>query len=129
MSTAEQQLTALFQQLGAADQATLLSFAAFLASRGPGGSVPAVPVVQEPVVIPDPEQIARPAEESIVAALKRLAKTYPMLDKSAMLTATSDLVATAIMQGGDPSGVIDQLQEIFASHYEQLVRDNEEPGA
>ena len=123
MASAEQQLTGYFQQLAAADQATLLAFAAFLASRG--GPSPSVTVKPpEPVTIPEPELIARPDEESIVGGLKRLSKSYPMLDKAEMLSATSDLVATNIMQGSEPAGVIDELEDIFRTHYEQLVSDN-----
>ena len=71
-----------------------------------------------------PEIIERPAEESVVGALKRLSRSYPMLDKTEMLSATSDLVATSIMQGSDPAGVIDELEEIFHTHYEQLKSAN-----
>ena len=123
MASAEQQLTEYFQQLAAGDQATLLAFAAFLASRG-GPSHNATVKPPEPVAIPEPEIIARPDEESIVGALKRLSKSYPMLDKAEMLNATSDLVATNIMQGSEPVGVIDELEDIFRTHYEQLVSDN-----
>ena len=123
MASAEQQLSEYFRQLDAGDQATLLAFAAFLASRSPA---PAVTVKAEPVTIPEPEIIERPAEESVVGALKRLAKSYPMLDKTEMLSATSDLVATTIMQGTDPVGVIDELEEIFSTHYEQLVSGNKD---
>jgi len=117
VASAEQQLTELFRQLTAGDQLTILAFAEFLASRRPAG---AVAVSKEPVVIPEPEAIERPVEESVVGALKRLAKTYPMLDKTRMLGATSDLVASTIMQGADPVGVIDQLENIFRAHYEKL---------
>jgi hypothetical protein len=121
MASAQQQLTELFQQLGAADQATLLAFAAFLASRAPTHGIP---VKQEPRVLPEPVLIERPAEESVVGALKRLSKSYPMLNKAEMLSATSELVATTIMQGSDPAGVIDKLEEIFSSHYEQFKSGN-----
>ena len=127
MASAEQQLNKFFRQLGAADQATLLAFAAFLASRGAAPAIPALPnepVQQEPEIIAEPEVIERPAEESVVGALERLSRTYPMLAKKAMLNATSDLVATTIMQGADPAGVIDQLEEIFNTHYEQLKTGN-----
>ena len=123
MVSPEQQLTEYFQQLAAGDQATLLAFAAFLASRG-GPSHNATVKPPEPVTIPEPEIIERPDEESIVGALKRLSKSYPMLDKAEMLNATSDLVATNIMQGSDPAGVINELEEIFSSHYAQLVSAN-----
>ena len=56
----------------------------------------------------------------MVAALKRLSKTYHMLDKTEMLGATSDLVATSIMQRTDAVIVVDELEEIFRSHYEKL---------
>lgn len=121
MASVQQQLTELFQQLGAGDQATLLAFAAFLASRTPAHSAT---VKVEPEVVPEPELIERPAQESVVGALKRLSKSYPMLNKAEMLSATSDLVATNIMQGSDPVGVIDELQEIFRRHYEQMKSGN-----
>jgi hypothetical protein len=117
MRPGQKELLDLFEQLGAAQRETLLAFAGFLVARQ--GNLPAVPPAA-PVVIPPPEPIERPAAESIVAALKRLARTYPMLDKSEMLGATSDLVATSIMQGGDTVPVIDELEEIFATHYRQL---------
>ena len=123
MASAEQQLTEHFQQLDAGDQATLLAFAAFLASRSPARTV-TVKTEPEAVIIPEPEIIQRPEKESVVGALKRLSKSYPMLDKTEMLSATSDLVATTIMQGTDPVGVIDELEDIFSTHYEQLVSGN-----
>lgn len=123
MASAEQQLTELFRQLGVSGQSTLLEFAAFLASRTPARRVA---VNSEPEVIPEPELIERPAEESVVGALKRLSKSYPMLDKTVMLSATSDLVATTIMQGSDPVGVIDELEVIFSKHYEQLKSGNKD---
>ena len=117
MASSEQVLAEIFRKLAAGDQATLLAFAAFLAGRS---SSPAVAVNREPVAVPDPEIIERPSEESVVGGLKRLSKTYPMLDKSEMLGATSDMVATHVMQGSDPVGVIDQLELVFAKHYSDL---------
>ncbi|MCK5383767.1 MAG: Crp/Fnr family transcriptional regulator [Gammaproteobacteria bacterium] len=117
MASAEQQLTAFFRQLTAEDQLTLLRFAEFLAGRSSPG---VVAVSREPVVVPEPEVIERPAGESVVAALKRLSKTYPMLDKTEMLSATSDLVAANIMQGTDAVEVVDQLEDIFRGLYEKL---------
>jgi hypothetical protein len=117
MNDTEQRLLGLLRQLGATEQASLLAFAEFLCSRQPAraASNPA-----QPLAIPDPEPIARPPVESVVAGLKRLARTYPMLDKSEMLSATSDIVATHIMKGTAPAAVIDQLEGIFREHYEQL---------
>ena len=55
-----------------------------------------------------------------MAGLKRLSQTYPMLSKTEMLTATSELVARNIMLGTDPAQVIDQLEDIFREHYRKL---------
>ena len=121
MASAQQQLTELFQQLGAADQATLLAFAAFLASRATPRNVA---VKTESEVLPEPLMIERPRQESIVGALKRLSKSFPMLNKAEMLSATSELVATSLMQGSDPAGVIDELEKIFNAHYEQFKSGN-----
>jgi len=62
----------------------------------------------------------RPERESVVAGLKRLSQTYPMLSKTEMLSATSDLVARNIMLGTDAAQVIDQLEDIFREHYRKL---------
>ena len=117
MKTAQQQLADLFAGLDEGGQASLLAFAEVLASRN---SAPPSASERPSVNVPAPENIARPADESIVAALKRLAKTYPMLDKAEMLGATSDMVATHVMQGTDATLVIDQLEAVFADHYRQL---------
>ena len=118
MVSSDAQLLAIWGHLGAADRATLLAFAEFLQQRGAPSEQRPVP--SRPVIIPEPEAIERPAKESVVAALKRLSKTYSMLDKSEMLSATSDMVATHIMQGTEASVAIDQLEEIFSEHYRQL---------
>ena len=117
MNTAQQQLADLYAGLDESGQASLLAFAEFLASRN---SAPPSAPKRLQANVPEPENIARPAEESIVAALKRLAKTYPMLDKTEMLGATSDMVATHVMQGTDAALVIDQLEAVFADRYRQL---------
>ena len=122
MDVTEQQLIGCFRQLDAADRATLLAFAEFLAQRDPA-AVPAAPApaaVATPAVIPAPEPIERPASETVVGALKRLSRTYPMLDKSQMLSATSDLVAQHILQGTAASEAIDALEQVFREHYRQL---------
>lgn len=118
MASPDEQLLAVWRHLGSGDRATLLAFAEFLQQRGTPSEQR--PVASPPAGIPEPEAIERPAEESVVAALKRLAKTYPMMDKSEMLSATSDLVATHIMQGTETGPVIDQLEDIFSKHYRQL---------
>ena len=117
MNDIEQRLLGLLQQLGETEQSSLLAFAEFLCGRQ---SARATNTPAQPPAIPEPEPIERPPVESVVAGLKRLARTYPMLDKSEMLSATSDIVATHIMKGTEPAAVIEQLEGIFREHYERL---------
>ena len=78
MASRDDRLLEFFRRLDTADQSTLLAFAEFLAFRS-GPVADAKPVVKQEVA--EPEPIPRPEEESVVAAVKRLSKTYPMLNK------------------------------------------------
>ena len=104
----EQRLRRIFTQLPLAERKTLLAFAEFLQSR----------VVQDSTIPLSPQLIPRPSKESVVAAIKRLSKSYPMLDKSKMLDETSTLMTEHIMHGRDAVEVIDKLEEVFLQHYE-----------
>lgn len=112
----------LLEGLSAADQTAVINFAEFLSSRS--GSLPLpVPSSLEPVLpveVPEPESIPRPEDEKVVAAVKRLSKTYFMLDKKAMLGETSDLVTQHIIQGRDVVEVIDELETLFIQKYQSL---------
>ena len=79
-----------------------------------------MPIDRIPVTWVKPEAIARPEGEKVVAAVKRLSKTYYMLDKKQMLGATSDLVTQHLLQGRDAVDVIDELESLFAQHYRKL---------
>ena len=121
MDGAEQQLIQYFRKLGAADRATLFAFVEFLAQRDAVAVTSQTAIhVAKPAVIPEPEPIERPVSETVVGALKRLSRTYPMLDKSQMLGATSDLVAQHILQGTEASEAIDALEQVFRDHYRLL---------
>jgi hypothetical protein len=123
MASSERQLLDFYRRLGPDGQATLLSFAEFLCQRG---TSTADSPRAEAVEIPEPVPIVRPEQESVVAGLKRLSQTYPMLSKTEMLTATSELVARNIMLGTDPAQVIDQLEDIFLEHYRKLREQSEQ---
>jgi hypothetical protein len=114
MSFTEKKLLAAFTQLVESDQATLLAFAEFLAERD---TEPASVSIFEPHPIP------RPVQESVVAAIKRLSATYPMLDKPTLLNETSVLMTRHVMQGRDANGVIDELETLFRRYYEEWVND------
>ena len=113
----QRQLLKLHASLGIQDRASVLAFAAFLAQRAGEDEENAAP--------PEPEPIPRPAQETVVAALKRLSASYFMLDKSTMLNETANLMAAHIMQGREAREVIDELEWIFARQYRRLSRGDE----
>ena len=110
----QDKLVALFTALDRQDQRSLLAFAEFLHGRA-AGSLPA------PSPVPAPEPIPRPEQESVVAAMKRLSRSYPMVDKSQVLHQASALMAEHIMQGKDAVEVIDELEVIFERRYRKLM--------
>ncbi len=65
-----------------------------------------------------PEDIERPADETVVGAIKRLKQTYHMLDTDALLDQASTLMGQHILQGRDAPSVIDDLQALFQANYE-----------
>lgn len=103
-----------FAQLPAVQREQLLDYAEFLVARH-GAPAPAVPV-------PAPENIPRPAQESVVKAIKRLSATYPMVNRNKMLNETSLLMMQHVMHGRDAVEVIDDLEALFRAHYERLLK-------
>jgi hypothetical protein len=114
MKRSERKLLEIFRGLPEADADSLMSFAQFLAQRA--GAVD--------TEVPEPKNIPRPENESVVAALKRLSESYPMLDKAKMLNDTSMLVAEHVMTGRDAADVIDELERVFRRHYDALNRED-----
>lgn len=109
----EKRLLAVVRELSKTDADSVLAFAEFLQQRGEA----------LPREIPPPQPIERPTQESVVKAVKRLAATYPMIDRAKMLNETSVLVSQHVMQGRDAVEVIDELEILFRSHYEKLKGD------
>lgn len=107
----EKKLLRLFGGLSAEQQDTVLAFVEFLAARNPA---PAAVVPQTPQPIP------RPAEESVVKAIKRLRETYPMLNPDKLLHETSGLMMRHVMNGKPAAEVIDALEALFAGHYQSF---------
>ncbi len=108
------------EMLSAADRRSLLDFAQYLRTRAGQDEV----VKTKPLPLAEPEPIPRPSEESVVKAIQRLTKTYPMLEKNKLLNETSTYMAQHMLQGRPASEVIDDLEAMFAAHYQRL-RDGE----
>lgn len=111
----EKKLLRLFGSLSPEQQDTVLAFMEFLSARNP---------VPETVVPQTPQSIPRPAEESVVKAIKRLRETYPMLNPDKLLHETSGLMMKHVMNGKPAAEVIDELEALFARHYEQHGQDS-----
>lgn len=109
-----QQLAQIFSALPEAEQKTLLDFAEFLKSRAP--QLESVPT--EPVPIP------RPDEESVIAAIKRLNQTYPMVERKTLLNETSDLMMQHMMRGRAAVEIIDELEALFERKFQEFVNRN-----
>jgi len=118
MAADEARLIEFFRRLPAAQAEQLIEFAEFLATRH--AIEPAATAI---------EPIPRPAQESVVKAIQRLAATYPMLDRRKMLNATATLMAQHVMQGRAAAEVIDELEIVFRRHYEALEGTKGEGGA
>lgn len=114
MVARDKRLLRLFRALEVQEQDTLLAFAEFLNAQRRA---------QPPTELRKPEPIPRPGKESVVAAIRRLSKTYSMLDKGRMLNDTSNLMTQHVMQGRPAEEVVDELEKVFRRHYEQFERE------
>lgn len=110
MTGDERRLLAVFRGLNEAGRAGLLDYAAFLAQRAEN-LAPAPPT--EPLHLP------RPEKETVIAAIRRLTATYPMLDKDKLFSGTSSLLMQHTLQGHPAPEVIDELENLFRSEYER----------
>lgn len=96
----EHALLEIFRALDAQRRDELLEFAQTLAA-------PLAEPCREP----------RPSEESVVLALRRLTRSYPMLDRRRLMGTASTLLAQHALQGRAAAEVIDELERMFESHY------------
>jgi hypothetical protein len=106
----EQRLTGLFRALSEADRRTLLAFAEFLAA---GTAAPAPPPPQH-TATPEPG----PPGETVIAAIRRLSRSYDLPDRGPLLHAASALMTAHVVQGRDAAAVIDDLEALFRRHHE-----------
>jgi hypothetical protein len=65
----------------------------------------------------EPCREPRPEGESVVLALRRLTRSYPMLDRRRLMDTASALMAQHALQGRAASEVIDELELVFERHY------------
>ena len=121
MSSQEEKFLKILEQLSTSDQNTLIAFAEFLLIRSAQIQIGEQEISIVRTIVPEPEDILRPEKESVVAAIKRMSATYPMINKQTMLDEISPLMSQHMMEGRDAIEVIDDLEEIFRKRYEELV--------
>ena len=124
----ERKLLKIFKSLSEENQQTLIKFAKFLADNDQGvegseSSTQNEKSINENLasVVSTPNPIERPTKESVIKAIKRLNKTYPMIDKSTLLDRTSGLMTEHLLKGRDAVSVIDELESMFELAYKQLT--------
>ncbi len=91
--------------------AMLAEFAQFLKAKHPS--------IQTEVQALNP--IDRPVEENVIAAIRRLSKTYPMLDKSILFEQTSAAMSAHVLQEISSTESIDRLEQVFKKEYEAYL--------
>jgi hypothetical protein len=108
----EEELIALFRALPPRARASLLDFAAFLARGAAPRRVP------EPAP-PPPEQ------ETVVQAIKRLNRSYPLLRRHHHLARQAEtLLARHMVDGLGAREAIDELERCYREQQSQLERSD-----
>jgi hypothetical protein len=116
VKTRKQQLIQLFEGLDQQGRDSLLDYADFLFNKNQQNA-PA----QDPDIKHQPLDHPRPAEESVLAAVKRLRASYFMIDTDGMINQTSSLVTQFMLQGRPAPDVIDDLEQLFDEHYQNYL--------
>ena len=111
MERDEKQLLDLFERLAPEQQDGLIAFAEFLG----GSASPAAGTASEPVAIP------RPDGERVTMAIRRLVRSYPMLDRKRLMAEASQFMAQHALNGRPAVEVIDELEKVFARHYQETL--------
>lgn len=108
----QQSLLKLYRQLSPSDREGLLSYAEFLRQRAAGADEQGVALEAQL-----PADIPRPESETVVAAMRRLSRTFYMIEKDELLHEASELMTAHLMQGRPAAEVIDELEVVFRRHY------------
>jgi hypothetical protein len=120
-SKEERRLIKLYQSLTEVDQQTLFSFAEYLQNKNQQQTATSDQQESKEALNPtEPLELPRPKEESVVKAIKRLTKNYPMVDKESILHPISGLMTSHILQGRATNEVIDDLEVLFLKEYKSL---------
>ena len=107
-----------FSVLTEIDQKSLISYAEFLSVRSKSTTAPSK-------TNQIPEISARPRDESVPKAIKRLSLSYPMLQDTELLHSCSGLMSDHILKGRAAESVIDELELLFRHSYRNYQNDEQ----
>ncbi|MBT7309042.1 MAG: hypothetical protein HN842_12555 [Gammaproteobacteria bacterium] len=109
-------LQTIFTALSEEDRYALLRYGSYLLNSAREGDAAVVAINKV-----EPQPISRPEEERVVAAIRRLAETYPMLNHDHLFRQSADLMSAHLVSGRAAVEVIDELEEIFLHHYHRYL--------
>lgn len=112
------QLQEIFSALSDEDRHALLRYATFLHNCEDGLGEDSGPERTEKE---SPRELPRPEDERVVGAIRRLSETYHMLNHDKLLKQSADLMSAHLVNGREAATVIDELEEIFQSHYQRYL--------
>jgi hypothetical protein len=116
MSVDEKVLLKKFRLLPEAQKQALADYAEFLSQR----------YAEEPEPVPQqPLDIPRPQQETVIKAIQRLSKTYPMLDSKELFEKTSTYMMRNLMQGEDNDMLIDEMEVFFKERYQAYLNNRD----
>ncbi|WP_456377318.1 hypothetical protein [Thiolapillus sp.] len=118
-------LLRMFSRLDAPRRASLQAFAEFLCQQQEQEEQRSAP--SGAVEIQAPGDIPRPEEESVVAAMRRLTRTFPMIDRDALLDRATSLMTAHMLQGQPAAQVIDELEALFNEQYQIYLNQSHHP--
>ncbi|MDC0163835.1 Crp/Fnr family transcriptional regulator [Gammaproteobacteria bacterium] len=113
MGSTKRRLDKITNELDSENLSTLLAFAEFLHARQPDIAVE----VSNPAIVP------RPENESVIGAIRRLSRGYPMLARDTLLNEAVSLMTRHIMSGESAVETIDRLEALFSSRYQAFQSD------
>ena len=100
-----------------AEEEVLLGIYRRLDAQGRRRLLACAEALAKPAAAAQPEP--RPAEESVGLAIRRLMRSYPMLDRRRLMGPASALMAQHALQGRAAAEVIDELELVFERHYRE----------
>ena len=102
----DRKLLELFGKLAPDQQDRLIEFAELLVADAPAGAG-------------DPRVVPGPAEETVTMAIRRLSRSYSMLDRRRLMGEASRLMAQHALEGRATDEVIAELETVFAQHFQR----------